>query len=274
MGLTLAPSYLEKGLERTEIEAVSGPKLQRAIHLLALHSCLRRTLLKALEVAGNPGLTFFVSFNEVANDLGVYRSTVQRNFRRLRELGILESVEYTDAKSGEQHLLHNVWVNEAHFRHVRTFRIRTEKLSSIPRCKSNRDWEGRNFREQRIFKRTQGRKQPQPTVSADSEPKQDREEFSEREGNSSRPVRSRSGEHSPQLGSIQARRVQQMRVKLRQTIAELSEGITGRAGPDHLWVDYEVGDPRYRAPMGEEEAFSAACKILGLSEEEGRRYLE
>lgn len=62
--------------------------------------------------------------------------------------------------------------------------------------------------------------------------------------------------------------------KLVNEMRRLMHGCKGQAGQDRLWVEFSTNDPRYRAPMSQENALIAACMNLAIPHESAREFLK
>jgi hypothetical protein len=283
-------SLSPKSSECTQNSALTEKELSRLLWVSGVARHLRTTLLHALQVAevltGNDHrqirTEFFVSFDETAGQMSVYRRTVQRNFHRLIQEGLLEVVKFTDAKSREPDQLYNVWVNDKHFRRPRTFRLNLEKLRSKPRCREYRHWGMRDIHEQRAFE--SGRRPPQHErrISSPMRPASPASCLSGQPAPSPAPSPSPSGPQEARPARVEfsrsGHRIRELRSheasKLVARMRELMEGTYGKVGIDGLWVAYEAGDSRIRPALPRDQALISACLTLGINPEQAREYLK
>jgi hypothetical protein len=159
------------------------------------------------------------------------------------------------------------WTGE--FMRVPTYEFDIEKFRRAPRCKELRHFDARTYAEYkeaaergehpnvREFPSPPRNDPPPPKPPAPAVPQPTRKVAEHRSNQQyARKLTSREG---PKL-------VNEMR--------RLMQGVKGQLGVDRLWIEYAPNDPRYRAPMSQENALIAACMNLAIPESAAREFLK
>lgn len=75
-------------------------------------------------------------------------------------------------------------------------------------------------------------------------------------------------------GSRASDRIRKLRLELAAKIGECMRGCHGNVNTSQGLVFIGEGHPRFRAPMSQDKAITAACMFLGLSDREGKELLK
>jgi hypothetical protein len=204
--------------------------------------------------AGRPFGGDIQVFKAVKNykDACYYRSesTVRYNLRASEKLGLLEVVHRDDRGQ-----CHHIWIRPRTERDRGLYRRVTTHRLPISLLVKWREAHRRGEQVTPIRKPAQPTPPPLPPAPAAPQPARKAAEHR----SNARQTRKLTPREGPKL-------VNEMR--------RLMQGVKGHVGADRLWVEYSSGDPRYRAPMPQEDALLAACMTLAIPENSAREFLK
>jgi hypothetical protein len=179
-------------------------------------------------------------------------TTARLNLRAAEDLGLLE-VAYRDARNN----CHHIWIRPRTDRDKGLYRRVTTHRLPIALLLKWRELHRRGEHAEVTPFRKPSQPVPPPTPPAPSAP-QPGKKVAEHRSNQ-RQSRKLTPREGPRL-------VNEMR--------RLMNGVKGHVGQDRLWVEYSPNDPRYRAPMSQENALLAACMNLAIPEASAREFLK
>ena len=199
----------------------------------------------------------------------ISRRAVQRLIDEVVELGILTQL-YGDNKLVP-------YGGGKKFRHTATYRLNPDKL--VPRKTHDQYVEERDrARAQSRQKHREESEREKPHVQADVTPirKEPKPSEAPKSPAPAAPLPAREKPAAEHRSSQRGARKLTPREgpRLVNEMRRLMQGAKGHVGQDRLWIEYSPTDPRYRAPMSQENALVAACMNLAIPEEAAREFLK
>jgi hypothetical protein len=276
-------------------ENLSPFQLKQLVRYSGIPLPQRHLILAALEVSNDAGVVIWSSVKSLSVETKMSERTIYHRRRRMLKLKLWEPIRkpYTwddcpkcGAERESKRCGCGYQGSEREFRRPPTFRLNVDKIAAWPRPKGVR---AGSYRQYKASPDYPGKKHADNSGHRSTSHFSPSNERAKQEAVSAKPalVESSAAPVEQQAHVVPSHRSTERPLrrltpregpKLIAEMRRLMQGVTRENGLRELtprgMFELEPADPRYRAPMSQQEALASACMNLGIPYESAREHLK